>query len=123
MIFHLMSLGCKIRSYVEKVYKIPDNLPTNRDELDEYESNVKALNAILKGLADSMFVKVVQCKTTKHAWENLKIAYAGASKVKKSKLQTCKGKFESLKLKEEENIVEYILRVDEIFNVIKGLGG
>ena len=51
-----------------------------------------------------MFVKVMQCKTTKHAWEKLKIAYKWASKVKKSKLQTYKGKFESLKMKEEKNI-------------------
>ena len=67
MRFHLMSLGCKIWSFVEKGYGIPNNLPTDRDELDEYEFNEKALNVILKGLADSVFVKVMQCKTTKHA--------------------------------------------------------
>ena len=80
---HLMSLGCKICSSVEKGYKIPDNLPTNRYELYECEPNAKDLNAILKVLADSMFVKVMQCNTTKHAWEKIKIAYEGASKVKK----------------------------------------
>ena len=42
---HLMSLGCKIWSSVEKGYKIPDNLPTDRDEL---ETNEKYFNAILK---------------------------------------------------------------------------
>ena len=65
----------------------------------------------------------MQCKTTKHASEKLKIAYEVASKVKKFKLQTYKGQFESLKMKEENNIAEYILRVDEIVNAIKGLGG
>ena len=98
---HLMSLGCKILSFVEKGYKISDNLPTDRDGLDEYESNAKYLNAILKGLVDSLFVKVMQCKTTKHAWEKLKIYYEGACKVKTYKLQTYKGKFERLKMKEE----------------------
>ena len=48
MRFHLMSLGCKIWSSVEKGYKTLENLPTYRDELDEYESNAKDLNAILK---------------------------------------------------------------------------
>ena len=38
MRFHLMSLGCKIQSFFEKGYKIPDNLHTDRDELEEYES-------------------------------------------------------------------------------------
>ena len=81
------------------------------------------MNAILKGLVYLVFFKVMQCKTTKHAWEKLKITYEGASKVKKSKIQTYKGKFESLKMKEEENIAEYLLTVDEIVNVFKGLGG
>ena len=120
---HLMSLGCKIQTLVEKGYKIPNNLPTNRDELDECESNAKALNEILKGLVDSVFVKFMQCKTTKHAWEKLKIAYEGHPKVKKLKPQTYKGEFKSLKMKEEENIAEYVLRVDEVFNYVRGLGG
>ena len=45
----------------------------------------------------------------------------GESKVKESKIQTYKGQFESLKTKEEENIGEYLLRVDEVVNVIGGL--
>ena len=56
---HLMSLGCKIWCSVEKGYKIPDNLSTDRDELDEWESNAKSLNAILKGLEHSVFVKLM----------------------------------------------------------------
>ena len=53
----------------------------------------------------------------------MKIIYEGEYKVKESKLQTYKGQFESLKMKEEENIGEYILRVDKNFNAIRGLGG
>ena len=61
----------------------------------------------------------MQCTSAKQAWDNLKIIYEGESKVKESKLQTYKGEFESLKMKEEENIGEYLLRVDEVVNVIK----
>ena len=70
-----------------------------------------------------MFVKVIECKTVKHVWEKLNTVYEGVSKVKQSELQTYKGQFESLKMKEEENIAEYLLRVDEIVNAIRGLGG
>ena len=52
-----------------------------------------------------------------------KCVYEGSPKVKESKIQTYKGQFEILKMKEEENIAEYILRVGEIFNAIRGLGG
>ena len=81
------------------------------------------MNAILSGLTNIVFVKVMQCKTVKQAQEKFKNAYEGASKVKQSKLQTYKGQFEILKMKEEEKIAEYLLRVDEIVNVNRGLGG
>ena len=77
MRFHLMSLGCKIWSFVEKGYKIPENLPTNRDELYEYESNAKYLNVILKILSNLVFVKVMQCKETKHDWQKIKLLMKG----------------------------------------------
>ena len=56
---HLMSLGYKVRRSVEKEYKIPDDLPIDRDELDQYEANAKSLNATLSGLTNSVFVKVM----------------------------------------------------------------
>ena len=65
----------------------------------------------------------MRCKTSKKSWDKLKIIDEGESKVKESKLQMYKGMFESPKMKEEENIGEYLLRVDEVGNVIRGLGG
>ena len=58
----------------------------------------------MSGLINLVFVKAMQCKTSKHAWEKLKCVYGGAPKLKEFKLQTYKGQFESLKMKEEENI-------------------
>ena len=81
------------------------------------------MNAILSGLTNNVFTKVMQCTSPKQAWDKLKIIYEGASKVKESKLQTYKGQFESLKMREEENIWEYLLRVDEVVNAIRVLGG
>ena len=99
---HLMSLGYKVWRSVEKEYKIPDDLPIDINELDQYESNAKDLNAIFSGLTNSVFVKVMQCKTSKHAWKKLKTIYEGVSKVKQSKIQTYKGQFESLKIKRKK---------------------
>ena len=65
----------------------------------------------------------MQCTSAKQAWNKLNITYEGESKVKESKIQTYKGRFESLKMKEEENIVEYLICVDEVVNAIRGLGG
>ena len=65
----------------------------------------------------------MQCTSSKQDWDKLRSIYEGESKVKESKLQTYKGQFESLKMKEEENIGEYLLCVDEVVNAIRGLGG
>ena len=48
--------------------------------------------------------------------------YVGDSKVKREKLQTLKAQFEGLKMKEEENICRYFERIDNIVNVVRGLG-
>ena len=104
---HLMSLGWKVWEATEKEYKIGYQAPTDLEELGQYEGNSKALNSILSGLTNYVFTKVMRCKTSKQAWDKLNIIYEGASKVKESKLQTYKGKFESLKMREEENIGKF----------------
>ena len=64
---HLMFLGYKVYRSVEREYKVQDDLPIDRDELDQYEANAKSLSSILSGLTNSVFVKAMQCKTSKHA--------------------------------------------------------
>ena len=88
-----------MRALKLKKNKIGDNLPTDNLELDQYQGNAKALNSILSGLTNSVFKKVMRCKIAEQAWDKLKIIYEGAYKFKESKIQTYKGKFESLKMK------------------------
>jgi hypothetical protein len=52
----------------------------------------------------------------------LEVVYEGDEKVKEAKLQTYTTQFENLKMKEEENIVEYFHRVDEVVNSIRAIG-
>ena len=80
---HLMSLGWKVWVATEKEQKIEDQEPTDLMELGQYEGNAKALNAILSGLTNSVFVKVMRCRTAKQAWDKLKIVYEWAYKVKR----------------------------------------
>ena len=79
---HLMSLGWKVWAVTQQYHKIGNQYPTNTVELGEYEGNSKALNTILSGLTNSVFNKVMQCTSSKQAWDKLKIIYEGESKVK-----------------------------------------
>jgi hypothetical protein len=61
----------------------------------------------------------MHCKSAKEIWDKLEVVYEGDDKVRESKLQTYRTQFENLKMKEEENIVEYLHRVDEVVNSIR----
>jgi hypothetical protein len=69
-----------------------------------------------------VFTKVPHCKSAKEIWDKLQNIYEGDTKFKVAKLQTYRGQFEQLKMKEDEDIAAFFLRVDEIVNAIIGLG-
>jgi hypothetical protein len=91
-------------------------MPTNDKEVKLGQNNSKAANALMNGLGETVFTKVEHCKSTKEIWDKLRNIYEGDSKVKAGKLQTYRGQFEQLKMKEDENIASYFLRVDETIN-------
>jgi hypothetical protein len=86
------------------------------------QNNSKATNAFLNDLSETIFTKVAHCKSAKDIWDKLRNIYEEDSKVKAVELQTYIGQFEQLKMKEDENIAAYFLRVDETVNAIIGLG-
>jgi hypothetical protein len=51
----------------------------------------------------------MHCKSTKEIWDKLQNTYEGNDKVKKEKLQTHRGRFENLKMREDEDITTYFL--------------
>jgi hypothetical protein len=52
------------------------------------QNNSKVTNALLNGLGESVYTKVVHCKYAKDIWDKLQNIYEGDSKVKATKLQT-----------------------------------
>jgi hypothetical protein len=76
----------------------------------------------MNGLCDSIYVKFIHCSSGREIWEKPQNIYEGDAKVKATKLQTYIGQFEQLKMKEDENIESYFLRVEETVNEIIGLG-
>jgi hypothetical protein len=71
------------------------------------QNNSKATNELLNGLSETIFTKDAHCKSAKDIWEKLRNIYEGVIKVKEAKLQTYRGQFKQLKMKEDENIAAY----------------
>jgi hypothetical protein len=118
---YLMALGADVWDVVETGYTKPVVL-ANKDDKLEFSFNAKGMNAILNGLAEAEFVKVMHLNTAKEMWDKLINSYEGNEKVKGAKLQTYRLKFEQMKMNEDETISKYFLRVEELVNAMKGLG-
>jgi hypothetical protein len=118
---YLMALRADVWDVVETRYTNPVVLATKDDKL-EFSFNTKGMNAILNGLDEAEFVKVMHLDTSKGMWDKLINSYEGNEKVKDAKLQTYRLKFEQLKMNEDETISKYFLRVEELVNAMKGHG-
>src|SRR4051812_546237 len=84
--------------------------------------NSKALSALFNGIDKNIFRLVQHCELGKEAWDILKTAHEGTSKVRMSRLQMLTTKFENLKMKEDETIYEFYMNVLEISNNSGALG-
>jgi hypothetical protein len=118
---YLMALGSDVWDVVETGYTKPVVLASKDDTLESI-FNSKGMNAILNGLAEADFVKVMHLETAKAMWDKLINSYEGNEKVKDAKIQTYRLKFEQLKMNEDETFSKYFLRVEELVNAMKGLG-
>ena len=74
------------------------------------------------GLDEAMFEKVASAAKAKEAWEIQHNNFKGVDKVKKVRLQTLHGEFESLHMKETKYVPDYFTRVSSIVNKMKNYG-
>jgi hypothetical protein len=117
-----MAISFDIWQSVVIGYIAPTTPPTGASGKKPSANNAKVMNVILCGLLESDFVKVMHCGSTKEIWDKLQNIYEGDGKVNKEKLQTHRRQFESLEMKDVENVAIYLLHVDEIGNIIRELG-
>ena len=71
----------------------------------------KALFYLYQVVHESVFPRIVAAKRSKDAWDTLKISYQGMEKVKTTKLQLLRRYFETLSMKESDNIDSFFTHV------------
>jgi len=84
--------------------------------------NSKALNALFNGVDKNMFRLIKQCIVAKDAWEILRTAHEGITKVKSARLQLLTTKFENLKMQEDEKYMIFYMNILDIANSFDSLG-
>ncbi|XP_019160052.1 PREDICTED: uncharacterized protein LOC109156663 [Ipomoea nil] len=91
-------------------------------EMTTASFNHKALDTIFSLMHESQFTIVAGCDSAKEAWDALETTYEGTASVKQSKLQMVQTYFEDLKMKDDETIVDFHARVQELANRASILG-
>ncbi|CAM8990089.1 unnamed protein product [Rhodiola kirilowii] len=79
-------------------------------------ANSKAMNAIFSGVDGKNFKMISTCEIAKTAWDILRTAHEGTTKVKISRMETVTSKFENLRMQEDETIADFNTRVLDISN-------
>ncbi|XP_073051200.1 uncharacterized protein [Primulina eburnea] len=94
----------------------------SNDEVITSNFNSKALNAIFTSVDINMFSLITNCISAKEAWDILQKHCEGSESVRRTKLRMLTSKFESLRMEENETIMEYDRRLREIANEASSLG-
>ncbi|XP_074326879.1 uncharacterized protein LOC141664824 [Apium graveolens] len=81
-----------------------------------------ALAAIYQGVPEDVFLSIAEKETAKEAWEAIKTMCMGVERVKEAKVQTLKGEFESLIMKETDKIEDFCMKLSGIVINIRVLG-
>src|ERR1044072_2014787 len=93
-----------------------------KKEEEEAWANSKALNSIFNGVDKNMFRLINTCVVAKEAWEILKTAHEGTSRVRMSRLQMLTTQFETLRMGEDQTIAEFHMQIRDIANSSFALG-
>ena len=72
--------GIEIWQSIENRYKVPKTMPTDADELVQYNNNSKSINHLLGAIDEFVFNKVMNCPSAKELWDKLQTTYEGDSK-------------------------------------------
>ena len=89
---YLMSLGVEVWIVVEEKYA-PKETDTKKEAKQNFIANAKAMNALLSGLSESEFIKVMHSKSAKEIWDTLENIHEGDKKVNMAKLKAYRTQF------------------------------
>ncbi|XP_010525702.1 PREDICTED: uncharacterized protein LOC104803469 [Tarenaya hassleriana] len=119
--------GQDVWDAIEEEYHEPEDLDTATSAVKKAakEATVKdqrALSFIQLSMDDSIFEKIAHTTSSKMAWDTLTNSFKCIDKVKKVRLQSLRGEFEALQMKESEEVFDYISRVIAVTNQLESNG-
>ena len=96
--------------------------PTSPETSIEEKMDKRALAVIYQGVPEGLLLSIAEKKTSREAWNAIKIMSLGADKVKMAKVQTLKCEFEALYMRENEQLDDFYLKLNSLVTNIRVLG-
>lgn len=81
-----------------------------------------ALAAIYQGIPEDVLLSLAEKKMAREAWDAIKTVCLGAEKINKARAQALKPEFESLNMKETEQLDDFCMRLNGLVTNIRVLG-
>lgn len=103
---HIDGFGDFAWSNVENTYTAIVGTPTTQ-ELDERRDHNKEMLEISFSISYSKFDNVKGCTMMKEMWDNLTLIYGGDTNVLRAKVESLRGKFDEMRMQEDETIIQY----------------
>lgn len=120
---HLRFIGEPYQDITKDKYTIPTNGPSTLNEIKSVEYNIRAKEALLSALTDSEMTSVMELQTIHEIWKKLETLYERDNYVNIANLWSLKGKYEMLRMVEDENIISYMQKVNELVCNIRYVSG
>lgn len=102
---------------VNKVWETIDAV-----QIEDEEKNDLAIALLFESIPENLVLQVGELDTAKKVWDAIKSQHVGAERVRDARLQTLMSNFDKLKMKDSENIDEFVKRMTYISSKSKALG-
>lgn len=96
--------------------------PKDPKAVIENKADKRAMAMIYQSISEELLLTLAERKTLKDVWQAIKTASLGADRVKKAKAQTLKAEFESLSMKDSEQLDDFCLKLNGLVARISALG-
>ena len=107
MKLHLDTIGDSRCNYLNEEYKTPTGTLSIGDLIEKINNNIVMID-IAFSLSYEKFDEVKDFKTSFEMWHKIKDIYDGDENVRRAKVESLRGQFDQIKIRENENIAKYV---------------
>ena len=121
MKLHLAFSGDTRLKYLDAKYVEPTGTLSINDIAEKKTYNTMMIY-IASTLSYEEFDEIKDCKFANVMWKKLKEIYEGDDNVRRAKVERLRGKFDQMKMREDENIAKYVERIKASVSAIRASG-